>query len=120
MAQREQNKKKTIDMLTEEVSKVILELSDGDTTSIAQIVGAWYQNHGYEWKHLDIDHGYAWTKDGGTTYALMDFDQFEVLDHVIKKLEGVCVLDFSRYDGMDIGLPYNLHFTVRKDEKEGV
>lgn len=120
MARREQNKGETIEMLTVETAKTILELRDGDTASIAEIVGAWYQSHGYEWKHLDFDHGYVWTKDGGSTYAITDFDLFEVLDQVRRKLEGVCVLDFSKYDGMVVGLPYNLFFTVRKEEKEGI
>jgi len=52
-------------------------------------------------------------KDGGATFAIEDSDQFDVLDQVTKMLDGQRVLDFSQYDGMIVGLPYNLKFTVR-------
>ena len=114
MARREGNRKQILEVLSDEVAKTILELQDGDEMSIAQIVSSWYQSQGYAWKHLDIDHGYVWTKDGGSTYAITDFDQIEVLEIVTKRLEGVCELDFRKYDGMVVGLPYNLFFTVRR------
>lgn len=113
MARREGNKKQTIEQLSERVASAILELPVGDEASIAQLVGAWYSEQGYEFMHIDVNHGYVWTKDGGATFAIEDSEQFDVLDRVTKKLDGQRVLDFSKYDGIVVGLPYNLHFTVR-------
>lgn len=113
MAVRENDKKQTIEFLADEVCKSILTLGEGDEASIAQLVGACYRERGYEFKHIDIYHGYVWTKDGGATFAIEDSDQFDVLDLVTEKLSGQRVLDFSKYEGMVVGLPYNLHFTVR-------
>lgn len=112
MARREGNKKQMIELLAERVTAAILELPLGSEASIAQLVGAWYSGQGYEFKHIDVNHGYVWTKDGGATFAIEDSDQFDVLDQVTKMLDGQRVMDFSKYDGMVVGLPYNLHFTV--------
>lgn len=113
MARREGNKKQTIEQLAERITAAILELLVGNEASIAQFIGAWYSGQGYEFKHINVNHGYVWTKDGGATFAIEDSDQFDVLDQVTKKLDGQRILDFSKYDDMVVGLPYNLHFTVR-------
>ena len=114
MARREKNRKQTVNELVEIVARDILELEDGDETSIARLVATWYKSKGYEFKHIDIYHGYVWTKDDGKTFSIEENDLLEVLDLVRKKLEGQCVLDFSRYENMVVGVIYNLHFTVRK------
>ena len=113
MARREGNKKQTVKQLAERVAAAILDLPVGREASIAQLVGAWYSGQGYECKHIDVNHGYVWTKDGGATFAIEGGDQFDVLDQATKMLDGQRVLDFSKYDGRVVGLPYNLHFTVR-------
>ena len=114
MAHREGNKSQIIKELSKTVAEAITELREGDEASIAQLVGEWYRGQGYEFKHIDIHHGYVWTKDGGATFALEDSDQFDILNQVTIMLEGKRKLDFSKYDGMVVGLPYNLHFTVRE------
>ena len=43
-----------------------------------------------------------------------DSDLFDILDQMTNMLKDKRKLDFSRYDDMFVGLPYNLDFTVRK------
>ena len=114
MARREGNKAKTIKMLSEKIAEVILKMNDGDEASIARLVSEWYKSQGYECKYVDSRHGWAWTKDGGVTFALEIDDQFDILEQVTDMLKGKRELDFSAYDGMVVGLPYNLRFKVRK------
>ena len=54
------------------------------------------------------------TGDGGSTFVIDADDLFEVWGKVMDRLEGQCKLDYSKYDNMVVGLPYNLEFTVRK------
>ena len=68
---------------------------------------------GYESKHLGIDLGYCWTKDGGKTYAIIEMDLFDVQDQVIQNLEGKRTLDYSHYEDMVVGLPFNLRFILK-------
>ena len=114
MAHREENKAQIIKELFRTVVEAIIELKEGDEASIAQLVGEWNRGQGYEFKHIDIHHGYVWTKDGGATFAIEDRDQFDILNQVTDMLKGKRKLDFSKYDGMVVGLPYNLHFIVRE------
>ena len=58
------------------------------------------------------------TKDSGKTYVIASSDLFEVLDCIMKKLEGKRVLDFSEYEDMIVGLPFNLNFTIREAEQK--
>lgn len=51
--------------------------------------------------------------DGGVTYALDGKDEFDTNYLVIKKPQKEFWLDFSKYTGMHIGLPYNIPFKVR-------
>ena len=85
----------------------------GAKISIHEMVGDIYVHRGDTYMHVNVHKGYVWTKDGGATYAIRDWDQFEVLKEVKEKLKGKVCLDFSEYDGLAGGLPYNLHFTVR-------
>lgn len=116
MARREGNKKQTIKKLSEKIAEAVLELNDGEEASIARLVSRWYQSQGYECKNVDARHGWVWTKDGGATFAIEIDDQFDILEQVTDMLKGKRELDFSKYDGMVVGLPYNLLFTVRKVE----
>ena len=45
-------------------------MEDGGEATIAELAGTWYESRGYEFRHIDIDHGYVWTKDGGATYSI--------------------------------------------------
>lgn len=114
MAHRERNKRRIIKNLAIEVCNIILLLEEGTEVSISQIVREIYKEQGYEFIHCNTNHGYVWTKDGGVTFAIEDFDQFEVLNIVKNKLNAQRVLDFSKHDGMDEGLPYNLSFIIKK------
>ena len=64
MAQREGDRKQIIKELTDAVTKTVLSMEDGGETTIAELAGTWYESRGYEFRHIDIDHGYVWTKDG--------------------------------------------------------
>ena len=115
MARREKRKETVIREVTEVLAEKIREMEIGGRASINPLVTYHYMQQGYERKHLGIHIGYALTKDGGTTYLLKDTDLFEVMDRLDKKLRGDRRLDFSAYRNMEVGLPYNLTFVVRKD-----
>ena len=115
MARREKRKETMIREVTDMLEEKIRAMNIGERASINPLVTYHYMQQGYERKHLGIHIGYALTKDGGTTYLLKDTDLFEVMDRLDKKLKGDRRLDFSAYRNMEVGLPYNLTFVVRKD-----
>ena len=108
---KRRDKAQTIQTLSEKTAAAILRLNDGDEACIAQLLDEWYRGQRYEFKHIDIHHGYVWAKDGGATFALKDNDQFDILNQVTNMLEGKRGLDFSKYDSMVVGLLYDLYFT---------
>ncbi|MDE5769816.1 MAG: hypothetical protein K2H82_10570 [Oscillospiraceae bacterium] len=114
MARREGNKRRIIKNLATQVCNILLLLEEGTEISISRIVREIYEEQGYEFINRDENHGYIWTKDGGSTFAIEDFDQFEVLKIVRNKLKGQRELDFSVHYGRYHGLPYNLLFIIRK------
>ena len=114
MAKRECSKKEAIELLMPQVCDYISQMQDGDKETMLRIVDAIYESQGYELQHLGIDIGYAWTKDGGQTYVLDTWDLMEVLHLTGERLKDTVKLDFSEYDNLVVGLPYNLDFTVRK------
>lgn len=75
-------------------------MEDGGEATIAELAGTWYESRGYEFRHIDIDHGYVWTKDGGATYSIEEDDLFDVQERVIRRLKGKRILDFSEHDGL--------------------
>lgn len=93
-------------------------MDKGSKASIARLVQLHYELLGYESRHLGINHGYGWTTDSGKTYGIASGDLFEVLDCIMKKLEGKRVLDFSEYENMIVGLPFNLNFTIREAKQK--
>ena len=116
MAVRESNREQEIEMAAEAVCRAILMLRDGEETSIAGLVGAWYRARGYIFQYVGTEHGYVWTRDGGATFAMEDMDQMDVFAAVTRALEGRRRLDFDRYEGKLAGLPFNLLFVVRVTE----
>ena len=112
-AHRENEREKTIEILTENVTAAILLLQDGEVTCISEIVDDWYRSQGYKIKYVDSRHGYCWTKDDGKTFAIENMDLFEVMEQVTKKLSGRRKLEFPDYKGAPVGLPFNINFTVR-------
>ena len=116
MAQREGDRKQIIKGLIDAVTKAVLAMENGEEATTAELVGTWYKSHGYEFRHVDVDHGYVWTKDGGATYSIEEDDLFDVQERVIRRLKGKRILDFSELDGLVEGLPYNLSFNIRKAE----
>lgn len=116
MSRREKNKKKTVEDLATKVYDKILLLDEGTEISISQIVRKLYEEQGYKFIYLNSCNGYVWTKDGGTKFSIEDYDQFEVLHIVKDKLKGQRILDFSKHDGMNEGMPYNIPFIIKKSE----
>lgn len=114
MAERERSREQILEVLTDAVIEEILSKGEDEETTIAELAGAWYKRRGYEFRQIDLDHGYAWTKDGGATYSLDCSDLFDVLERVTKRLKGRRVLDFSAHDGKVEGLPYNLTFKIKR------
>ncbi|MCM1315047.1 MAG: hypothetical protein NC205_04680 [Prevotella sp.] len=100
-------------MATKVYDKILL-LDEGAEISISEIVHELYEEQGYKCIYLNPRYGWVWTKDDGATFSIEDDDQFEVLDIVEDKLKSQIILDFSKHDGLDERLPYNLSFIVRK------
>jgi hypothetical protein len=114
MAKREENKEQTVDRVVDILCEAILNFETGSKTSISELVGRYYSAQGYEFQYIGTKYGYVWTKDGGETFAIRDADLFSVLDKVTKALKRQRKLDFSEYNDMAVGLPYNLTFTIRE------
>ena len=111
MIQREKDRDEIMNTLVDMTYHAILTLPDGAEESISGIIRKYYLAQGYEFKHCG--RAYAWTKDGGKTFSIEDSDQFDVLEETERKLKGQRILDFSKYYGLTVGIPYNLLFTVR-------
>lgn len=118
MPRREGTKKQIIGRLVDDLSQEILAMDIGSKASIARLVQLHYELLGYESRHLGINHVYGWTKDSGKTYGIASSDLFEVLDCIMKKMEGKRVLDFSEYEDMIVGLPFNLNFIIWEAEQK--
>ena len=113
MIKREGDKRKIIRELVTIISDRLLSMEKGSKISIREMVEDIYVPRGYVFMHANVHKGYVWTKDDGETYAITDWDQFEVLEKVQKKLKGKLTLDFSEYENKAVGWPYNLRFTIR-------
>lgn len=114
MAKRECSKSGIIKEISKAVAEKLRVMPEGSSTSISMVVSQILKSRGYESIYVDLNHGRVWTKDKGVTYAIQDFDKIDVLYEVEKFLKNEIVLDFSEYDGMDVGLPYNIRFIVKK------
>lgn len=114
MARREGEKQQILNQLTDTLCETILSMEIGSKTSIERLVNRHYERLGYESRHLGINLGWCWTKDGGKTYVVAGDDLFTVLDLATEKLEGKRTLDLSEYENLLVGLPYNLNFTIRE------
>ena len=113
MIKREGDKRKIIRELVTIISDRLLSMEKGSKISIREMVEDIYVPRGYVFMHVNVHKGYVWTKDEGETYAITDWDQFEVLEKVVKKLKRKLTLDFSEYENQAVGLPYNLPFTIK-------
>ena len=113
MANREGPRKEIIESLSVAITETILQMDIGSLDSIGHLASEYYRALGYEPRHLGIDLGYCWTKDGGKTYAIKEMDLFDVQDQVIQNLEGKRNLDYGHYEDMVVGLPFNLRFILR-------
>ena len=114
MAKREGSRKEIIERLSATITEKILQMDIGFADSIGHLASEYFRALGYESRHLGIDLGYCWTKDGGKTYAIKEMDLFEVQDLVVRNLEGKRTLDYSHYEDMVVGLPFNLRFIIRE------
>lgn len=117
MAKREGSRKEIIERLSAAITEKILQMDIGSADSIGHLASEYYRALGYESQHLGIDLGYCWTKDGGKTYAIKEMDLFDVQDQVIQNLEGKRTLDYSHYEDMVVGLPFNLRFIIREEAR---
>ena len=88
-------------------------LDEGTEISIGDIVREYLKSKQYSLVYIDNKYGWIWTKDNGLTYIIKDSDLFKVMDIVEKKLSKLRILDFSKYDSLYIGLPYNIPFIIK-------
>ncbi len=109
---REVEREIAVKEMTALVADVIRHLPLGTVCTISDIVGGEMEARGYEFRHMGIGTGYAWTKDGGKTFYLEEDDQFEILNMVLEELQEERKLDYSANAGQFLGLPYNLEFEI--------
>lgn len=114
MAVREQARERVLRELAAKLCAAIRCMEDGSQESIGHLVSRYYRGKGYELHWLDSKHGTGWTKDDRKTFSVCHWDLFAVQGAVMEALEGEIELDYSMYDGLDVGLPFSLWFTVRK------
>ena len=112
---REGQRKKIIRELAKEVTNRIRKLPYGSRISIAEVVREIYAERGYEYFRLRYPSGevdFLYTRNKGESYAISDFEQFDVLRIVQHKLAEHCYFDFGIPPGKRAGIPYNLPFTI--------
>jgi len=113
MARREADKRLVLKKITEEAAERIMAMPIGSETAISWVVRDIYSQHGYDLVHCGPRVGYAWSKDGGKTYAITDMEEWDVLNGVERMLQKERYLDFSMHAGRLEGLPYVLEFVIR-------
>ncbi len=113
-AKRETDRETAVRTVSRAAAELILSLPVGSETTIAQVVGYYCEELGYEWGRIDGEMDRGWTKDGGKTFLITDDDLFEVQNNVIRELSGQRELDNSKYAMMEVGLPYNIPFVIRE------
>ena len=114
MATREKEKKIIIEELSDIIAGKLLDMKPGTTHSIVGLVRDIYLPEGYDFIHLGPKIGYVWTKDGGKTFTITDWEQEDVLFQVKKKIRRKRRLDFSLYRGSIAGPLHNLAFVLRR------
>ena len=110
----EKDIKATIEKLSELVSQKILSVKIGTELSISEIVREYYAEQGYVFMDIGNGEGYGWSRDGGKTYVAADNDLFDVMAKSEKLIDGKRYLDFSKYENMAVGLPFNIPFVVKE------
>lgn len=114
MAVRENERELVLNQLVSKLCAAIRCMDEGDKSSIGRLVSKYYRGKGYEQHWLDSKHNHGWTKDDRITFSVCEEDLMDIQEMIIKDLEGEIDLDYSEYYMKDVGLPYNLLFTVRK------
>ena len=117
MAKREADKKELLNEMTKLAAEKIMALPIGTETAISGIVRDIYTQRGYDLVHCGGRVGYAWSKDGGETYALTNMEEIDVLLKVERKLWKERYLDFSKHEGLLEGMPNVLEFVIQPAEK---
>ena len=117
MAVREAKRDVILNEISSKLYSVIRAMEDGSKASIGKLVSQLLSSRGYTYQSLDGINGHGWTKDDCKTFILNEMDLFDVLDKTESALYGDVSLDFSNYQDMIVGLPYNMQFTVRQLRK---
>ncbi len=113
MSRREMKKDQAIEHISKKLYSVIRSMKEGAQDSIGHLVSLYYAGKGYEYHWLDEKHGHGWTKDDRKTFSVCMEDLFLILDKTSDLLKDEVELDFSKYEDMVVGLPFNLMFSVR-------
>ena len=114
MAVREQKRETVLSNLVSKLCAAIRCMEEGDKSSTGRLISKYYRGKGYEQHWLDSKHNHGWTKDDRVTFSVCEEDLMDIQEMIIKELKGEIDLDFSEYYMKDVGLPYNLLFTVHK------
>ncbi len=100
--------------IVEKIIAYIIELPMGAELSIREVFDELYLSQGYRWVCKKAGGGWMCSKDDGATYLLREEDLFQVQEEVEDSLEKAGVmLDYSKWDGMCVGMPYCVSFVRR-------
>lgn len=100
--------------ISNKIVEWIMNQKCGTEISLNEIFTKIYEKEGYQWIRHD-EKGWVSSNDNGVTYLIEEWDLFGILEEV----ESILIvnkrqLDFSKWDNMCAGLPYNLEFVIRK------
>ena len=100
--------------IVEKVFECLMAQPYGTKISLREAYETVYSKEGYVWVRHESK-GWVSSNNGGKTYLIEDMDLFEILNEVeIKLKEKNRILDFSEWENMCVGLPYNLQFVITR------
>ena len=105
---------KVISEISNKIVDWLMSQPYGTEISLSEICDQIYMKEGYKWiRHKKK--GWVSSKDDGKTYLIEDMEFFGILNKVEDTLKTKeRYLDFSKWDNMYVGLPYNIPFVIRK------
>ena len=102
--------------ISNKIVEWIMDQPCGTEISLNKIFTQIYAKEGYQWIRHD-EKGWVSSNDNGVSYLIEDWDLFEILEEVESILTfNKRQLDFSKWDNMCVGLPYNVPFVIRNKD----
>ena len=105
---------RNIDEIIQNISEYILKQPIGTEMSIRTILEKIYGYLGYQWIYYDERNDWIYSRKSDNACLIAESDLQKVLEEVKKVINRNKIeLDFSKWENMYVGLPYNLEFFIR-------